>query len=107
MRTVGRIAAALQTVSRRCEDDNLGCITVFLCVCEHNGICIKDIVRRSGLNATKVSRSVENLRRSGTPGLVDVMRHAVDGRRRLVFLTEDGVRLRDEVERVFEHTTHF
>jgi DNA-binding MarR family transcriptional regulator len=102
MKTVARISAALNTVSQRCEDDSLGCITVFLCVCEHNGSCIKDIVHLCGLSEAKVSRSVEALRLSGPDGLVDVHRHPTDGRKRLVFLTEDGEALRSEMEHIFK-----
>ena len=102
MKVAAKITAALNAVSHRCGDDDLGSVTIFLCVCEHNGICIKDLARRSGLNVTKVSRSVECLRQAGEPGLVDVTRHPTDGRRRLVFLTEDGVRLRDEMENLFK-----
>lgn len=102
MKIAGRLATALNTVSARCEDDNLGCITVFLCVCEHNGICIKDIVHLCGLSEAKVSRSVETLRLSGRQGLVDVHRHPTDGRKRLVFLSDDGEALRTEMEGLFQ-----
>ncbi len=101
MNTIAKISTALKTVSHRCRDDNLGCITVFLRVCEHNGIWFKDLVYLCGLSEAKVSRSVEALRLSGKHGLVDVRRHPTDGRRRLIFLTEEGVRLRDEMERIF------
>ena len=104
MKTFAKFSVALNTVSRRCEDDNLGCITVFLCVCEHNGICIKDIVHLCGLSEAKVSRSVEALRLSGRGSLVDVHRHPTDGRKRLVFLTADGESLRDEMEHIFKET---
>lgn len=103
MKPVTMIAAALETVSRQCRDEDLGCITVFLRVCEHNGTCIKDLVHLSGLSEAKVSRSVEALRLSGRAGLVDVRRHPSDGRKRLVFLTEDGVRLRDEMEQIIQN----
>lgn len=102
MNTVARISAALNTVSQRCGDDSLGCISVYLCVCQHNGSCIKDIVHLCGLSEAKVSRSVEALRLVGTEGLVDVRRHPIDGRKRLVFLTEDGEALRNEMEHIFK-----
>ena len=102
MKTVARISAALNTVAQRCGDDNLGCITVFLCICDHNGSCIKDIVHMCGLSEAKVSRSVETLRLSG--GLVDVHRHPTDGRKRLVFLTEAGEALRAEMVQIFKET---
>jgi DNA-binding MarR family transcriptional regulator len=102
MTTVARISAALSTMSRRCRDDNLGCITVFLCICEHNGICIKDVVHLCGLSEAKVSRSVEALRLLDGGGLVDVHRHPTDGRKRLVFLTDNGEALRKEMEHIFK-----
>jgi len=102
MTAVARLSAALNTVSRRCQDDNLGGITVFLCICEHNGICIKDIVHLCGLSEAKVSRSVEALRQLDGGGLVDVHRHPTDGRKRLVFLTENGEALRREMEHIFK-----
>lgn len=101
MKTIARIASALDTVTRHCRDETLGCITVYLRVCEHNGICIKDLVYLSGLSEAKVSRSVEALRLSGSGGLVEVRRHPHDGRKRLVFLTDDGLRLCSEMERLF------
>lgn len=101
MRTIARIAIALNALARRCEADTIGSITVFLCVCEHNGICIKDIVHLCGLSEAKVSRSVESLSLSGGTGLVDVHRHPIDGRKRLVFLSADGEALRAEMERLF------
>ena len=104
MKTVAKISAALNTVSQRCGDDNLGCITVFLCICEHNGSCIKDIVHMCGLSEAKVSRSVESLRLSGANGLVDVHRHPTDGRKRLVYLTADGEALRAEMVHLFKET---
>lgn len=105
MDTIAKISTALNAVSRRCRDDNLGCITVFLRVCEHNGVWFKDLVYLCDLSEAKVSRSVEALRLSGTNGLVDVRRHPTDGRRRLIYLTDEGTRLRDEMERIFAADT--
>lgn len=100
-RPVARISEALKIISRQCRDDSLGCLTIFLCVCEYDGICIKDIVHRCGFSEAKTSRSVETLRCSGKNGLVDVHRHPTDGRKRLVYLTEDGQALRAEMEHLF------
>lgn len=100
MDPISKISAALSAVSRCCRDDNLGCITVFLRVCEHNGVWFKDLVYLCDLSEAKVSRSVEALRLSGKNGLVDVRRHPTDGRRRLIFLSEEGVRLREEMEHI-------
>lgn len=102
MTTAARISAALNAMARRFQDGNLGCITVFLCVCEHNGICIKDIVHRCGLSEAKVSRSVEALRLLDGGGLVDVHRHPTDGRKRLVYLTAHGEALRRDMEGIFQ-----
>jgi DNA-binding MarR family transcriptional regulator len=104
LRTVARIARALDALAERCDADTIGCIAVFLCVCEHNGICIKDIVHLCGLSEAKVSRSVESLSLSGGAGLLDVHRHPIDGRKRLVFLSDDGEALRAEMEGLFRET---
>ena len=102
MTHVARLSAALSVLARRFQDDNLGCITVYLCICEHNGICIKDIVHLCGLSEAKASRSVEALRHMDGGGLVDVYRHPTDGRKRLVYLTENGEALRREMECIFQ-----
>lgn len=101
MDIAAKILSALTAVSVRCRDDDLSCVTVFLRVCMHNGICIGDIAELGGLSLTKVSRTVEALRMAGDEGLVEVHHHPSDGRRRLVFLTEDGMHLRKELELIF------
>jgi DNA-binding MarR family transcriptional regulator len=101
MNAAAKILSALNALSVRCRDDDLSRIKVFLDVCIHNGICIGDIAELSGLSVTKVSRAVEALRMAGEQGLVEVHHHPSDGRRRLVFLTEDGMQLRDQIELIF------
>jgi DNA-binding MarR family transcriptional regulator len=54
----------------------------------------------SGFGESLVSRAVDRLSRgaeAGAPGLVHIVKHPKDRRRRFVYLTDKGHALRDEL----------
>ena len=103
--------ALLQSVNavwRRDRDISLRSLVVFLCVCENEGIRIKELAYACGTNEASVSRSVQALclpsnRRCSVShqGLLHVFQNPDDRRNRLVFLTEDGKQLRGEIDTIF------
>ena len=103
-----RLLALIETMRLSSRDVSLPGIVLFLQVCERDGISIKDLVYLSGYSESLVSRAVDRLREAdaskrleGLGGaLVSVTRHPEDGRRRLVYLTEAGRRLKHRIERV-------
>jgi DNA-binding MarR family transcriptional regulator len=95
----GKMLSALQSFLRNDRNMHLEGILVFLRVCEGDGLSIKDLVYLCGLGESMVSRSVESLR-SQKGGLVRIEQHPDDRRRRLVFLTEEGLRLREEIGQI-------
>jgi DNA-binding MarR family transcriptional regulator len=73
-------------------------VIVFFHVCERDGIGIKELIFVSGFSESLVSRAVDRLARDGSrSGLVRVVKHPKDRRRRFVYLTEKGHALRDEL----------
>ncbi|MDE1940387.1 MAG: hypothetical protein KGI68_15300 [Alphaproteobacteria bacterium] len=104
--------ALLQSVSavwQRDRDINLRSLVVFLCVCENEGIRIKELAYTCRTNEASVSRSVQALclpssRRCSVRhhGLLRVFQSQDDRRNRLVFLTEDGKQLRSEIDTIFD-----
>jgi DNA-binding MarR family transcriptional regulator len=79
----------------------LGSIMAFLHVCSEEGVPVTDLAHLYAFSESSSSRYVRTLTRAPPggkrKGLVRVVRHAGDGRRHLVYLTEDGRRLRDEI----------
>ena len=102
-----RLLALIDAVRLSSRDVSLPGVVLFLHVCEHDGISIKDLVYLSGYGDSLESRAVDRLR--GADGLeklndlggalVAVTRHPEDGRRRLVFLTEAGHELKTRITR--------
>ena len=88
---------------------SIASIVIFLRVCENDGISVKDLIYLSGYTECLVSRSIDSLSRlpgsaSAGPafrtGLIRVAKHPSDGRRRLVYLTDDGRLLRDRIRQI-------
>ncbi len=102
-----RLLALIDAVRLSSRDVSLPGVVLFLHVCEHDGIAIKDLVYLSGYGESLVSRAVDRLRGTDAAGkladlggaLVTVSRHPEDGRRRLVFLTDAGHRLKARIDR--------
>lgn len=102
-----RLLALIEAVRLSSHDVSLPGVVLFLHVCEHDGISIKELVYLSGYGESLVSRAVDRLRGvDGTSRLADVggalvsvARHPHDGRRRLVFLTEAGKALKARIDR--------
>jgi DNA-binding MarR family transcriptional regulator len=80
----------------RLPNPRLETLILYLAVCENEGIGVKELVYICGLSDSMVSRGVDSLCRSG--GLLTVAHHATDGRRRLVFLSDEGKALLRELE---------
>jgi DNA-binding MarR family transcriptional regulator len=104
----GRLLALIDAMRLSSRDVSLPGVVLFLHVCERDGISIKDLVYLSGYGESLVSRAVDRLRGVDEAGklvdlggaLVTVTRHPEDGRRRLVFLTEAGKRLKLRISRM-------
>ena len=103
-----RLLALIDAVRLSSRDVSLPGIVLFLHICEHDGIPIKDLVYLSGYGESLVSRAVDRLCGEGDPArldglggaLVTVVRHPNDGRRRLVYLTDAGKMLKMRIERI-------
>lgn len=96
MSAAGPLLQALGAGLKRVPNLRLETLILFLAVCENEGIGVKELVFICGLSDSMVSRTVDSL--CGDDGLLKVVRHATDGRRRLVFLSEAGVALLDEIK---------
>lgn len=102
-----RLLALIESVQLASRDISLPGVVLFLHICEHDGISIKDLVYLSGYGESLVSRAIDRLRGFGDAqrlsefggALVTVTRHPEDGRRRMVFLTEAGRALKARIER--------
>jgi len=66
----------------------------FLQVCADEVISLKSLSKRLGLAQSEVMRTVTELQQVGRVGLVEVVETREDGLRRLVRLTDEGVKLR-------------
>ncbi len=95
-----KLLAVIGALQREHANLRLESIIVFLQVCKDDGLSIKDLVFLTGLGESMVSRSVEALR--WPDGLVRVVQHPGDGRRRLVFLDERGLQLRARIEEILD-----
>jgi DNA-binding MarR family transcriptional regulator len=99
------LLTVIEALRAACGDVSLAGVVLFLHVCEHDGISIKDLVFLSGYGESLVSRAVDRLSRTekGDMGaaLVRVTRHPGDGRRRLVHLTDAGLALRARIAGAF------
>jgi DNA-binding MarR family transcriptional regulator len=90
------------------RDIQLGSIIAFLHVCEHEGVPIKNLVHLYGYSESSMSRYVHVLASSHGAvkkklGLVEIVSHPDDRRRRLVFLTGTGKHLKDKLHGVMAH----
>ena len=81
-------------------------LLVFLYVCENEGLNVKELAQVSRLTEATASRRARAL---GEPGAQGAMAPAVglleafqgeDGRARLIYLTDKGRRMRDQLEQV-------
>jgi DNA-binding MarR family transcriptional regulator len=103
-----RLLVLIEAVRLSSRDVSLPGIVLFLHICDRDGISIKDLVYLSGYGESLVSRAVDRLSGANGAGrlkdlggaLVSVTRHPEDGRRRLIFLTEAGRRLKLRVEHI-------
>lgn len=94
----GVLLQALGIALKRVPNLRLETLIIFLAVCVNEGIGVKDLVYICGLSDSMVSRAVDSL--CGPDGLLTVVRHATDGRRRLVYLSDRGTALQQEIHTV-------
>lgn len=92
-----RLRSAIEAILARDPALRLECVRVFLSVCENEGLSIKDLVYACGLGESMVSRAVDTLCNPEQSGLLETARHPTDGRRRLVFLSENGKALLERI----------
>lgn len=99
---------AVRMLQLRVPGANLTDILTFLCVCENEGACVKELAFFSGTSTATVSRSINYLARSPASelavnhmGLFRMCSHPHDGRRGAVFLTDDGHQLKRGIELLF------
>ena len=90
--------AAFRSIDR---DIQLGSIVAFLHVCEHEGVTIMDLAHHHGFSESSMSRYVHCLASRGAVkrrlGLVEIVYHPDDGRRRLVYLTAAGRQFKEKL----------
>lgn len=84
------------------RDIQLGSIIAFLHICDNEGAPIKNLAHRCGFSESSMSRYVHSLSLGAAvrPGLVEIVAHPDDRRRRLVFLTAAGANLKDELRKL-------
>ena len=93
-----RILSAISKLQESAGDISLPGVIIFFHVCERDGIGIKELIFVSGFSESLVSRAVDRLaRQDNQSGLVRVVKHPKDRRRRFVYLTESGHALRHEL----------
>ncbi len=90
------------------RDIQLGSIIAFLHVCDHEGVPIKNLAHHYGFSESSMSRYVHSLSASRGAvkrrlGLVEIVSHPDDRRRRLVFLTAEGQNLKSKLRAVAAH----
>jgi DNA-binding MarR family transcriptional regulator len=97
--------AGLNALRRTDKELHLGSILAFLHVCSNEGVPITDLAHLYAFSESSTSRYVHALTRPSPrgkrSGLIRVVRPTADARRHLVYLTEDGRRLRDEIAATF------
>ena len=92
------ILSAISQLQESAGDISLPGVIIFFHVCERDGIGIKELIFVSGFSESLVSRAVDRLARDDNrSGLVRVVKHPKDRRRRFVYLTESGHALRHEL----------
>jgi len=111
-RDLNALLATIGAFRQRHCDISLTNIVAFLHVCENEGVTVKELAYLCGASEASISRSLQALRlpaasRDGIVhhGLVQVFQHPDDGRRRVVYLTEDGCELRNVVDRTLSAQT--
>ncbi len=83
-----------------------------LYVCENEGVSVKELAYLGGTSAATMSRSIKYLAGYSECDLaaeylclLRLCSHPCDGRRRAVFLTEDGRQLKRDIEALFSAST--
>lgn len=97
----GAALRCIQVFRAERRDLSLGSIIAFLHICDEEGVAIKELAHRYGFSESSMSRFVHALRDTGRRpaclNLVEITAHPDDRRRRLVYLTSDGQRLKATV----------
>jgi DNA-binding MarR family transcriptional regulator len=101
---------ALRVVSPRISVNE---IVAFLYTCENEGLSVQELAFVSGMTQSTASRSLRSLGRPGTDwaqapalGLIEPYLHPSDGRSHLLHLTEEGRRLRDQLDEIIARGIH-
>ncbi len=82
-------------------------LVVFLYICENEGLNVKELAAVSRLTEATASRRARALGEPDAPGAMAASVGLVeaflgdDGRARLIYLTEKGRRVRDQLQRIF------
>jgi DNA-binding MarR family transcriptional regulator len=83
---------------------SLNSVVAFLAVSQREGLTMKELAFLTRMSDVTASRSIRALEAPEAStalrpalGLVSIARSAVDSRQRLIHLTEDGRRLRDQI----------
>ena len=95
-----RILSSISKIQNNAGDISLAGLIILFHVCEQDGIGIKELIFLSGFSESLVSRAVDRLVRNhgeDETGLIRVVKHPKDRRRRFVYLTEKGHVLRDRL----------
>lgn len=100
---------AIEVFRDRSLDVCVNEVVAFLYICENEGVGVNELARICRLSNPTASRSVRGLAGGDVAGalppslgLVWYARDPNDGRGKLIFLTEAGRRLRDELDEIIE-----
>ena len=103
------VLEAIELFRDRSLDVCVNGVVAFLYICENEGVGVNELARICRLSNPTASRSVRSLAAvdvcgavSPSLGLVWYARDPNDGRGKLIFLTEAGRRLRDELDEFIE-----
>lgn len=84
-------------------------IIAFLYTCENEGLSVQELAFIAGMSQSTASRSLRGLGPPGTAwarppalGLVEPFLHPTDGRSHLLHLTEEGARLREQLDAIID-----
>ncbi len=99
------VLAALEVFRELNPNLWLSNLIVFLYVCENEGLNVRELAQVGRLHDATASRAVRALLAKDEPGalppyagLVEMFQNPSDGRGRLIFLSEEGRRLRNRID---------
>jgi DNA-binding MarR family transcriptional regulator len=107
MQSTEPIRAVLEAIETFRDLDgavSLNSVVAFLTVCQREGVSMKELAFLTRMSDETASRAIRALEAPEAEtalrpalGLVEIVRGAADTRRRLIHLTDEGRRIRDQI----------